>query len=80
MYTHTPPPCFISLSSLDNLSAFHLIEVLLVFRPLSVALSYRKISPAKIQNGGSDVDAAREFRIFNRRRKCGKAGTYCQVG
>ena len=48
---------------------FHLIEVLFVFRPLSVALSYRKISPAKIQNSGSDVDAA-EFIIFSRRRKC----------
>ena len=45
---------------------FNLSEVLFVFRPFSVALSYRKIFPAKIQNGGSDVDAAREFRIFNR--------------
>ena len=29
-------------------------------------------SPAKIQNGGWNVDAARELRIFNRRRKSDK--------
>lgn len=35
-------------------------------------LSLFLVSPTKIQNGGSDVDAARELVIFNRRKKCDK--------